>query len=67
MGVRSVLGIVGGSGFYNLPGLEKAEWRRLSSPWGEPSDDGDVHPEPGEELGLFQTDETSADHDKRIG
>ena len=36
--MRSVLGIVGGSGFYNLPGLEKAEWRHLTSPWGEPSD-----------------------------
>ena len=36
---QSVLGIVGGSGFYNLPGLAHAEWRRIDSPWGEPSDD----------------------------
>jgi 5'-methylthioadenosine phosphorylase len=36
---QSVLGIVGGSGFYNLPSLEHAEWRRIESPWGEPSDD----------------------------
>jgi 5'-methylthioadenosine phosphorylase len=36
---QSVLGIVGGSGFYNLPSLEHAEWRRIGSPWGEPSDD----------------------------
>jgi 5'-methylthioadenosine phosphorylase len=35
---QSVLGIVGGSGLYDLPGLEKAEWRRVASPWGEPSD-----------------------------
>ena len=35
---NSVLGIVGGSGFYNLPGLEKAEWVKVESPWGEPSD-----------------------------
>ncbi|MBA2126919.1 S-methyl-5'-thioadenosine phosphorylase [Hyphomicrobium methylovorum] len=36
---QSVLGIVGGSGFYNLPGLMNAEWRSVTSPWGEPSDD----------------------------
>lgn len=36
---QSVLGIVGGSGFYNLPGLAHAEWRRIESPWGSPSDD----------------------------
>jgi 5'-methylthioadenosine phosphorylase len=36
--VKSVLGIVGGSGFYDLPGIEHAEWRRIDSPWGEPSD-----------------------------
>jgi 5'-methylthioadenosine phosphorylase len=35
---KSVLGIVGGSGLYDLPGLEKAEWRRVASPWGDPSD-----------------------------
>lgn len=36
---QSVLGIVGGSGFYQLPGLEKARWETVKSPWGEPSDD----------------------------
>jgi 5'-methylthioadenosine phosphorylase len=36
--VQSVLGIVGGSGFYNLPGLAHAEWRHIESPWGTPSD-----------------------------
>ena len=36
---QSVLGIVGGSGFYNLPGLENARWERIESPWGSPSDD----------------------------
>ena len=34
---RCVLGIIGGSGIYNLPGLENAEERRIASPWGEPS------------------------------
>jgi 5'-methylthioadenosine phosphorylase len=36
---QSVLGIVGGSGFYNLPGLENPRWERIESPWGSPSDD----------------------------
>jgi 5'-methylthioadenosine phosphorylase len=35
---RSVLGFVGGSGLYELPGLEGARWERVESPWGEPSD-----------------------------
>ena len=35
---QSVLGIVGGSGVYDLPGLEKTEWKTVTSPWGEPSD-----------------------------
>jgi 5'-methylthioadenosine phosphorylase len=35
----SVLGIVGGSGFYNLPGMENARWERVESPFGKPSDD----------------------------
>src|ERR1700732_1520095 len=34
---KSVLGIIGGSGIYDLPGLEKADDRRIASPWGEPS------------------------------
>jgi 5'-methylthioadenosine phosphorylase len=34
---KSVLGIIGGSGIYDLPGLEKARPRRARSPWGEPS------------------------------
>lgn len=34
---RSVLGIIGGSGVYDLP-LERAEWKTVESPWGRPSD-----------------------------
>jgi 5'-methylthioadenosine phosphorylase len=34
---RSVLGIIGGSGIYDLPGLAKARTRKIRSPWGEPS------------------------------
>ena len=34
---KAVLGIIGGSGIYDLPGLQKARRRRERSPWGEPS------------------------------
>ncbi|MGE3145933.1 MAG: S-methyl-5'-thioadenosine phosphorylase [Pseudorhodoplanes sp.] len=34
---KSVLGIIGGSGIYDLPGLEKVREARIASPWGEPS------------------------------
>jgi 5'-methylthioadenosine phosphorylase len=34
----SVLGIVGGSGLYDLPGLTNPVWTHVASPWGEPSD-----------------------------
>lgn len=35
---KAVLGIIGGSGLYDLPGLEGAVWRTVESPWGTPSD-----------------------------
>ncbi len=34
-----VLAVIGGSGLYEIPGLEELEWRRVESPWGEASDD----------------------------
>src|SRR5260370_31466415 len=34
---RSVLGIIGGSGIYDLPGLGKVVEKTIASPWGEPS------------------------------
>ena len=37
--VKSVLGIVGGSGLYELDGLSSAEWRRVDTPWGKASDE----------------------------
>ncbi len=36
--VKSVLGVIGGSGIYDLPGLENSEWVAVESPWGAPSD-----------------------------
>ena len=34
---KSVLGIIGGSGIYDLPGLENVREERIKSPWGEAS------------------------------
>jgi len=36
---RSVLGIIGGSGFYHLPGMENPRWEKVMTPWGAPSDE----------------------------
>jgi 5'-methylthioadenosine phosphorylase len=36
---RTVLGIIGGSGVYDIPGLENPRWKRVESPWGEASDE----------------------------
>ena len=33
------IGIIGGSGLYAIEGLEQAEWRRVETPWGAPSDE----------------------------
>ncbi len=34
----AVLGVIGGSGVYDLPGLEDIREEAIASPWGEPSD-----------------------------
>ena len=34
----AVIGIIGGSGVYDLPGLEDVREERVVTPWGEPSD-----------------------------
>jgi len=34
---KAVLGIIGGSGLYDLPGLQNVREERIESPWGEPS------------------------------
>jgi len=36
---QPVIGIIGGSGVYDIDGLTEAEWRRVESPFGRPSDD----------------------------
>lgn len=37
--IEPVIGLIGGSGLYDIDGLEEREWRRVETPWGEPSDD----------------------------
>ena len=34
---KAVLGVIGGSGVYDLPGLEKRQTKVITSPWGDPS------------------------------
>ncbi|WP_068086535.1 S-methyl-5'-thioadenosine phosphorylase [Polycladidibacter stylochi] len=36
--METVLGIIGGSGLYNIAVLKEAQWVHIDSPWGEPSD-----------------------------
>ena len=36
--METVLGIIGGSGVYQIEGLESAEWTTVDTPWGSPSD-----------------------------
>lgn len=35
----TVLGIIGGSGIYDIEGLEDARWQHVETPWGAPSDE----------------------------
>jgi 5'-methylthioadenosine phosphorylase len=37
--VTPVIGIIGGSGLYNIEGLTDTSWQRVETPWGEPSDE----------------------------
>ena len=37
--VQPVIGIIGGSGLYDIEGLERTSWRRVHTPWGDPSDE----------------------------
>jgi 5'-methylthioadenosine phosphorylase len=34
-----VLGVIGGSGLYEIDGLDNVRWEKISGPWGEPSDE----------------------------
>ena len=34
-----MLGIIGGSGIYEIEGIENGEWRKVATPYGDPSDE----------------------------
>ncbi|HYZ32422.1 MAG TPA: S-methyl-5'-thioadenosine phosphorylase [Crenalkalicoccus sp.] len=36
--IEPVIGLIGGSGLYDIEGLEEREWREVHTPWGETSD-----------------------------
>ncbi|MDP5362804.1 MAG: S-methyl-5'-thioadenosine phosphorylase, partial [Paracoccaceae bacterium] len=36
--MQTKIGIIGGSGIYDMDGLENAAWVSVDSPWGQPSD-----------------------------
>ena len=36
--VKSILGVIGGTGVEDLPGLESKRFEEIETPWGEPSD-----------------------------
>ena len=47
---QAVVGIIGGSGVYELPGAANIRRERVETPWGEPSDElvfGEIGGDPG--------------------
>jgi 5'-methylthioadenosine phosphorylase len=37
--IQPVLAIIGGSGLYSIEGLADQQWRKIDTPWGDPSDE----------------------------
>ena len=36
---NTMIGVIGGSGIYQIDGLQDARWQRVETPWGAPSDE----------------------------
>ena len=36
---KTKIGVIGGSGIYNIDGIENPKWQNVESPWGSPSDE----------------------------
>ena len=36
--MQTMIGVIGGSGVYDISGLQDAKWQTVETPWGEPSD-----------------------------
>ena len=39
MDTGTIIGVIGGSGVYDIDGLENARWQAVDTPWGNPSDE----------------------------
>jgi 5'-methylthioadenosine phosphorylase len=37
--LKPTIGIIGGSGLYDIPGLADRRWHKVATPWGDPSDE----------------------------
>ncbi len=37
--METIIGVIGGSGVYDIDGLKDAKWQAVESPWGKPSDE----------------------------
>jgi len=37
--METMIGVIGGSGVYDIEGLENPQWRRVATPWGDASDE----------------------------
>ncbi|MGP3698712.1 S-methyl-5'-thioadenosine phosphorylase [Rhodobacter sp. NSM] len=37
--MKTMIGVIGGSGVYEIEGLQDATWTKVATPWGEPSDE----------------------------
>jgi 5'-methylthioadenosine phosphorylase len=37
--MQTMIGVIGGSGVYDIDGLEGASWVKVKTPWGKPSDE----------------------------
>ena len=36
---KNKLGIIGGSGLYEIEDIEESQWEKIETPWGLPSDE----------------------------
>ena len=36
--MKRKIGVIGGSGVYEMEGLQQAAWQTVDTPWGAPSD-----------------------------
>ena len=55
-GTPPIIGVIGGSGVYDIDGLENTRWEAVASPFGEPSDEllmGELPTERGSQKMVF--------------